>query len=107
MGKPDHKFHLLERRERRETEGEGEEILYGLGCTISNTLPGGHLLGFSPGGSKGKRICLQCRRPGFNLWVEKIPWRWEWQPTPVILPGEFHGQRSLMDYSPGVAKGPT
>ena len=30
----------------------------------------------------------------------KIPWRREWQPTPVILPGEFHGQRSLVGYSP-------
>ena len=30
----------------------------------------------------------------------KIPWRMEWQPTPVYLPGEFHGQRSLADYSP-------
>ena len=31
--------------------------------------------------------------------VEKIPWRREWQPTPVVLPGEFHGQRSLAGYS--------
>ena len=33
-------------------------------------------------------IHLQCRRPGFNLWVGKIPWRRAWQPTPVFLPGE-------------------
>ena len=32
--------------------------------------------------------------------VGKIPWRREWQPTPVLLPGEFHGQRSLVGYSP-------
>ena len=31
----------------------------------------------------------------FNPWVEKIPWSRKWQPTPVFLPGEFHGQRSL------------
>jgi len=31
--------------------------------------------------------------------VEKIPWRKEWQPTPVSLPGEFHGQRRLVGYS--------
>ena len=43
---------------------------------------------------------LQCRRPGFDLWVGKIPWRREWLPTPVFLPGEFHGQRNLADYSP-------
>ena len=38
--------------------------------------------------------------PGFDPWVGKIPWRREWQPTPVFLPGEFHGQRSLAGHSP-------
>ena len=33
-------------------------------------------------------------------WVGKIPWRREWLPTPVFLPGEVHGQRSLVGYSP-------
>ena len=33
-------------------------------------------------------------------WVGKIPWRREWQPTPVFLPGESHGQRSLVGYNP-------
>ena len=33
-------------------------------------------------------------------WVRKVPWRREWSPTPVFLPGEFHGQRSLAGYSP-------
>ena len=37
---------------------------------------------------------------GFDPWVGKIPWRREWQPTPVFWPGEFHGQRSLVGYSP-------
>jgi len=46
------------------------------------------------------RICLQCRRPGFDPCVEKILWRREWQPIPVFLPGEFHGQRRLVGYSP-------
>ena len=36
------------------------------------------------------------RRSGFDPWVREIPWRREWQPTPVFLPGEFHGQRSLV-----------
>ena len=40
------------------------------------------------------------RRPWFSPWVWKIPWRREWQPTPVFLRGEFHGQRSLIGYSP-------
>ena len=34
---------------------------------------------------------LQCRRPGFDPWVGKIPWRREIRPTPVFWPGEFHG----------------
>ena len=42
----------------------------------------------------------QGRRPRFDPWVGKIPWRWAWQPTPVFLPGKFHGQRSLAGYSP-------
>ena len=39
-------------------------------------------------------------RPKFNPWVREIPWRREWQPTPVFLPGKFHGQRKLAVYSP-------
>ena len=40
----------------------------------------------------------------FNPWVRKIPWRKEWQPTPVFLPGESHGQMSLGGYSPWGSK---
>ena len=32
----------------------------------------------------------------FNPQVGKIPERRKWQPTPVFLPGGFHGQRSLV-----------
>ena len=39
-------------------------------------------------------------RPGFNSWVRKIPWRRNWQPTPVFLPGESNGRRSLAGCSP-------
>ena len=46
------------------------------------------------------RICLPCRRCGFNPWVRKIPWRRKWQPTQVFLPTKCHGQRSLAGYSP-------
>ena len=46
-----------------------------------------------------ERICLQCRRPGFDPWVGKIPWRRERPPTPVFSPGEFYGL-----YSHGVTK---
>ena len=38
-------------------------------------------------------------RPGFNPWVGKIPWRREWQFTPVSFPGESHEQRSMAGYS--------
>ena len=44
-------------------------------------------------------ICLQCKKPGFDPWVGKIPWRRKWQSTPELLPGESHGQRSLEGYS--------
>ena len=30
----------------------------------------------------------------------RFPWRRAWQPTPVFLPGEAHGQRSLVGYGP-------
>ena len=53
-----------------------------------------------PGVSDGKGICLPCGRPGFDPWVRKILWRRKWQPTEVLLPGKFHGCRSLMGYSP-------
>ena len=37
-------------------------------------------------------------------WVRKIPWRREWLPTPALLPGQFHEQRSLTDYNHGITK---
>ena len=59
-------------------------------------------LGF-PGGTSGKQLICRSRRYkrwGFEPWVRKIPWRKAWQPTLVFLPGESHGQRSLVNYSP-------
>ena len=52
------------------------------------------------GGASGKEPACQCRRwkrHEFDLWVGTIPWRRAWQPTPVFLPGESHGQRSLAE----------
>ena len=40
------------------------------------------------------------KKHGFDPWVGKIPWRKTWEPTPVFLPGESHGQGSLMSYVP-------
>ena len=59
-------------------------------------------MGF-PGGTSGKESTCQCRghkRRGFDPWVGKIPWRRAWQLTSVFLPGESHGQSSLVGYSP-------
>ena len=60
-------------------------------------------LGF-PGGAGGKEDTCWCRRCKFDPWVGKIPWSRKWQLTPVFLPGKFHGQRSLADYSHGTTK---
>ena len=56
-----------------------------------------------PGSARGKELACQCRRHkrlGSDTWVGKIPWRRAWQPNPVFLPMESHGQRSLAGYSP-------
>ena len=45
-------------------------------------------------------VYLQCRKPRVNPWVGKILWRMKWRPTPVLLPGKSHGQRSVVGYSP-------
>ena len=53
-----------------------------------------------PCGSDGKESACNAGRPRFNPWVRKILWGWEWQSAPAFLFGEFHGQRSLANYSP-------
>ena len=63
-------------------------LIMGFSCIFLMT-------GGFPGGSNSKRICLQCRRSRFDPLVGKIPWKRECLSTPVFLPGEFHGQRSL------------
>ena len=69
-----------------------------LGHLMGNKL----LLGFLRYVSSKELTCQWGRhkRQGFNLWVRKIPWKRAWKPTPVFLPGESHGQRSLVSYSP-------
>ena len=57
-------------------------------------------LGF-PGGADGKEFdcqCRRCKKCRFKPWVRKISWRRARKPTPVCLPGESHGQRSLAGY---------
>ena len=83
------------------TSYQGYLLAFDLGSLANNLVSifeGGY-----PGGSDGKKkkkICLQCRRPRFHPWVRKIHCRREWLPTPVYLPREFYGQRSLAGYSP-------
>ena len=65
-------------------------------------MPNSFTLGL-PRWLSGQESACQCRRLqrlAFDPWVGKIPWRREWQPTPVFLPGKSDGQRSLAVYSP-------
>ena len=53
--------------------------------------------------ASGKETASQCsrhKRLEFDPWAGEIPWRRAWQPTPVLLPGESHGQGSLVGCSP-------
>ena len=52
-----------------------------------------------PLGLSGKESACNAGAAG-SSWVENIPWRGAWQPTPIFLPGESQGQRSLVGYSP-------
>ena len=57
-----------------------------------------YVYGF-PGGSDNKESACNAGLE-FNPWVRKNPWKRAWKPTPVFLPREFHGQRSLAGYTP-------
>jgi len=62
-----------------------------------------HAKEFPKGGTSGKEPAHQCRRHKrhrFDPWVRNIPQRRTQQPTPIYLPGESHGQKSLVGYSP-------
>ena len=52
----------------------------------------------------GKESACQCKEIWVRSLSQKDPLEEEWQPTPVFLPGESHGQRSLVGYSPGGRK---
>ena len=55
---------------------------------------------YTPGLPGGLKVKNPPAHVGTNPWVGKILWRRKWHPTPVFLPGNFHGQRSLAGYSP-------
>ena len=56
------------------------------------------IISYLPGGSAGKESA--CNTGGLIPELRRFPWRRGWQPTPVFLPGESHGHRSLAGYSP-------
>ena len=87
--------------ENPKDRGAWQATVYGVARDMTEQLST-HWLDF-PSGTSGKVPACQCRRHkrrGFDPWVEKIPWRRKWQPTPLFLPGKSHGQRSLVGYSP-------
>ena len=51
------------------------------------------------GGSDSKASACKCGRSGFDSWVGKIPWRRKWQSTPALLPGKYHGWKSMVGYN--------
>ena len=69
--------------------------------------PGAVLFLYSCGSERTSQVALvvkdlpaNAEDCGFHPWVGKIPWRRAWQPTPVFLPGESHGQGSPVGCSP-------
>ena len=71
---------------------------------MNNIFSMSHVIcGAFQGGACGKESacqCKRCKRQGFYPWVWKISWSRKQKPTPAFLPGKFHGQRSLVGYSP-------
>ena len=76
-----------------ESPGETDQLLLG---PTPRGFPGGSVVNNPPANIGDSR----CR---LHPWVGKIIWRRKWQPTPVFLPGKFHGQRSLVGYNTCVA----
>ena len=64
------------------------QVFFVLGVNISGII---HYVCGLPWWLSWSRIHLQCRRPGLDPWVGKIPWRREQLPAPVFWLGEFHG----------------
>ena len=66
----------------------------------SESFPVSQLFACSASGKEPACQCRSCKRHKFDSWVRKISWKRAWKPTPVFLPWESHGQRSLVGYSP-------
>ena len=72
-------------------------MLHALGSNCAELLV---ILGFS----SGKESVCQRRRPQFNPWVGKMPWRRKWQPIPVVLPGKSLDKGAWQVQSTGLQK---
>ena len=68
-----------------------------MSCRTSYSVGSDLCKGF-PRGTVAKSPSANRRRE-FDPWVEKIPWRRNWQPTPVLWPGEFHGSKTLASHT--------
>ena len=77
-----------------------EDIIIAMNFPIVSILRHSSTPGFPCGASDQESTCNAGKRCGFDPWTRKIPWRRAWQPTPVFMPGESHGQRSLVGYGP-------
>ena len=91
--------HLTSERQHQGVKSQGRSLLHSPWnleeALWSRCFPGGAEVKKSlPANAERLKKC------GLDSWVGKIPWRKEWQPTPVFLPGGSHGQRSLAGYSP-------
>ena len=71
-----------------------------VGCHFFLQFNTSHGLHWLPRWLRGKESACQGRKYRFNPWLRKIPWRRQWQPSPVFLLEKSHGQRSLAGYSP-------
>ena len=110
------KFHFIKESLHLEIleNHPAQELYYG---SMSQFIHNGKATQFLPGTGRSLKFCdlccghkesacqcRRCKRCGFDPWVGKIPWRRTWQPTPVVLPGESHGQRILAGTVHGVIK---
>ena len=105
----------IPRSERSPAEGNGSPLQY---ICLENPMDGGAWQVTVHGVAKSQtrlsnftfHVCIQffpgglvVKNPpqynGFDPWIRKIYWTWKWQPTPVLLTGKSHEQRSLVGYS--------
>ena len=90
----------------------GPSLVWRSSC-ICDTINNGYYNGVPVSDKDPAQVCITktsgtsllknlpaMQEPWFNPWAWRKPWRREWQPAPVFLPREFHGQRSLVGYSP-------